>query len=78
MSIGEETFAFDPFQSTIVLRGRTNSAGDVLGEAVRQIPGGRSTTIGFVGHIEHTEAVERIIGTLTSGRCHWAVALRRG
>jgi hypothetical protein len=78
MSIGGDVFAFDPFQSTTVLRGRTNSSGDLLGEAVRQIPGGRSVTIGFVGHIEHAQAVERIIGTLASGRCHWAVALRRG
>lgn len=78
LSIGGGAFAFDPFQSTTVLHGTIDPAGNVSGEAVRQISGGKSVTIGFVGRVQHTEPTDKIIGMLTSGRCHWAVALSCG
>ncbi len=78
MSIGSGTFAFDPFQSTAVLQGKIGPAGDLMGEVVRPVPGSKPITMGFLGRIQHSEGVERIVGTLTSGRCHWSVTLRRG
>jgi hypothetical protein len=78
MSVGSKTFAFDPFQSTAVLQGKIGPAGDLFGEAVRPISGNRSITIGFLGRIQPPDGVERIVGTLTSGRCHWSVVLLRG
>ena len=40
MSIGNDTFAFDPFQSTAVLRGKVGPAGDLVGETTRPILAG--------------------------------------
>jgi len=78
MSIGNAAFAFDPFQSTQVLHGKIGPAGDLKGEVVRPIPGGRSAVMDFLGQIEGTEGNARVVGTLTSGRCHWGVTLLRG
>ena len=78
MSIGTTEFAFDPFQGTAVLQGKMNPTGDLTGEAVRPVPGNKSITMGFLGRIQSSEGVESIVGTLTSGRCHWSVTLRRG
>ncbi len=78
MSIGTRTFAFDPFQSTGVIRGDVSPSGDFSGNAVRPVPGSTSITMDFVGRLQQAEGVERIVGTLTSGRCHWTVTLLRG
>jgi hypothetical protein len=78
MSVGRNTFSFDPFQSTSVLQGEVGSAGDLVGEAVHPVPGNRSSTMGFLGRIQHRDGVDRIVGMLTSGRCHWSVSLLRG
>jgi hypothetical protein len=78
MTIGNSTFAFDPFQSTTVLQGKLDAAGDLMGEADRPVPGIRSVTMRFLGRIQHSEGGEGIVGTLASGRCHWSVTLLRG
>jgi len=78
MSIGTDTFAFDPFQSTAVVRGRIGPAGNLAGETVRPAPGNKSITMGFLGRIQYSEGFGSIVGTLTSGRCHWSVTLLRG
>jgi hypothetical protein len=78
MSIGSAAFAFDPFQSTDVLHGKIGPAGDVTGETARAIPGARPVAIDFLGRIQRSEDGGRIVGTLTSGRCHWLVTLLRG
>lgn len=78
MSIGRGVFAFDPFQSTNVLHGRIGPSGDLMGETVRPVAGSKSVTIGFHGQLQQSEGVEKIVGTLTSGRCHWSVGLFRG
>jgi hypothetical protein len=78
MSIGDSTFAFDPFQSTAVLSGKIGPTGDLQGEAVRPVHGNKPVTMGFLGRVQQSEGLERIGGTLTSGRCHWSVTLRRG
>jgi hypothetical protein len=78
MSIGNSTFAFDPFQSTTVLSGKIGPTGDLQAEAVRPVPGNKPVMMGFLGRIQKSEGLDRIAGTLTSGRCHWSVTLRRG
>lgn len=78
MSIGSAAFAFDPFQSTDVLHGTINRAGDLTGEAVRLIPGDRSVVMDFIGRVQSSEGGERVVGALMSGRCHWVVTLLRG
>lgn len=78
MSIGSSRFAFDPFQSTDVLQGLIDPTGQLGGEAVRPVPGNVSITMRFLGRVRHSEGTEAIIGTLTSGRCHWSVTLLRG
>lgn len=78
MSIGSDTFAFDPFQSTAVLRGKVGSAGDLVGKATRPVLAGSSITMEFLGRVTRSESDERIVGTLISGRCHWSVILFRG
>jgi hypothetical protein len=78
MSVGSNTFAFDPFQSTAVLQGKIGPAGDLSGEAVRPTTGNESISIGFLGRIQRLGGPERIVGTLISGRCHWSVTLLRG
>jgi hypothetical protein len=78
MTIGNSTFAFDPFQSTAVLQGKLDPDGNIMGEADRPVPGNRSVTMRFLGRIQHSEGSEGIVGTLTSGRCHWSVTLFRG
>jgi hypothetical protein len=78
MSIGNGTFAFDPFQSTDVLHGKISAGGDLNGESVRPIPQSRSVTTVFLGRIQQSDQDEQVIGTLTSGRCRWVVTLQRG
>ncbi|MGA3398283.1 MAG: hypothetical protein ABSC95_03605 [Acetobacteraceae bacterium] len=78
MSIGSSTFGFDPFQSAEVLQGNIGPSGNLRGEVVRSVPGNRSIGMSFLGRVQHSEGVESIVGTLTSGRCHWSVTLRRG
>lgn len=78
MSIGGNTFAFDPFQSTIVLHGKIDPAGDLTGEVVHPVPGGPTIIMQFVGKLQNTDGAQRIVGTLASGRCHWSTTLLRG
>jgi hypothetical protein len=78
MSIGGGEFAFDPFQSTAVLRGKIDPAGSLSGQVVRPAPGNQPVMMGFLGQVQRTEDIESIAGMLRSGRCHWSVTLRRG
>jgi hypothetical protein len=78
MSIGSGNFAFDPFQSTSVLHGKVGPAGDLVGEAVHPVAGSKSITMEFLGHLQQANGTEKVVGILTSGRCHWSVALVRG
>ena len=77
MSASSRTFAFDPFQGAVVLRGKVDLTGELVGEVVRPGPGNKSITLGFLGRIQRVEKGERIAGTLTSGRCRWSVLLLR-
>jgi hypothetical protein len=77
MSIGQETFAFDPFQGTTVIKGSIKD-GRLSGSLNR--PGGnkQSLSITFEGQAKEDSArATTIEGTLSSARCQWAVSLQR-
>ncbi len=75
MSIGDKGFAFDPFQSTAVVRGDLSDGGHLNGKLVRQGPDRQDLSISFEAMAVGNDAIN---GTLQSGRCHWMVTLRRG
>ena len=75
MSIGENGFGFDPFQSTAVIRGEVGKDGRLAGSLAREGGEHRSLAITFEGLAATPDAIN---GTLQSSRCHWAVALHRG
>jgi hypothetical protein len=75
MTIGEEGFGLDPFQSSTVITGKVSDDGHLVGELVRQGAERREVSINFEGVASGLGLIE---GTLRSGRCHWTVELRRG
>ena len=80
MTIRGDKFAFDPFQSTTVIRGTISNHSRLQGNL--SSPAGNKTSLyaAFDGSTEKNEATEQsitIIGTLTSGVCRWAVRLQR-
>jgi hypothetical protein len=79
MTIGRDTFGFDPFQSTTVLHGTVDDAGRLAGEASRRM-GAQTTLTMRLDAVASRDAdgARRIDGTLVSGACRWTVALRRG
>ena len=76
MRIGENHFAFDPFESTTVIDG-TVQGGTLNGTLSRPGGGGRTVSISFKGRAERAGGQETITGTLTSGSCSWQATLRR-
>jgi hypothetical protein len=75
MTIGENSFGFDPFQSTTVIRGQVGKDGHLSGKLVRQGSEHQDLSISFDGVASGTETIN---GTLQSNRCRWTVTLRRG
>ena len=75
MSIGENGFGFDPFQSTTVIRGEVTKDGHLSGKLIRQGGDHQNLSITFEGVASRSEAIN---GTLLSSRCRWTVALHRG
>jgi hypothetical protein len=75
MTIGGGDFGFDPFQSTTVIQGTVGRDGQLEGTFIRQDAHHQPISITFSAT---TTGGEAITGELVSGRCRWAVALRRG
>jgi hypothetical protein len=79
MSIGENGFGFDPFQSTTVLQGVVGNDGHLTGTLVRQGTERQSLSINFDGSAtQGNSKADTISGILVSGRCKWMVTLHRG
>lgn len=78
MTIRGDKFAFDPFQSTMVIHGTINKLGRLQGALSRA--GGDNTTLSATFDANATtDEDERlsIVGVLKSGRCRWTVRLLR-
>ncbi len=75
LTIGEKAFAFDPFQSTTVIRGEVGKDGHLNGSMIRQGGEHQNLTISFEGSASESGTLG---GTIQSGRCQWKVALHRG
>jgi hypothetical protein len=75
MTIGGGGFGFDPFQSTTVIQGAVGRDGHLGGTFISQDAHHQPISITFNATATGGEA---ITGELVSGRCRWAVALRRG
>ncbi len=75
MTVGEEDFGLDPFQSTTVIHGQVSDDGHLTGKLIRQAPEHREASISFEGIATGPNAIS---GKLQSGRCHWTVELHRG
>jgi hypothetical protein len=75
MTVGEEGFGLDPFQSTTVIHGKISDDSHLVGNLVRQAPEHREVSISFDGIARGSDAIS---GKLQSGRCHWTVELHRG
>jgi hypothetical protein len=75
MTIGENGFGFDPFQSTTMIDGQVDENHHLHGTLERQGPQHQSLSITFEGQASATDSID---GTLQSGRCHWTVVLHRG
>ena len=79
MSVGGGKFAFDPFQSTTVIKGKVAEDGSLHGELVRQGGGNQTLKADFEARARRNGAGgDEIAGVLSSGRCRWQVILRRG
>ena len=75
LSIGPKGFGFDPFQSTLTIQGEVSEDGHLHGSASRRGADHQELTITFDGSATRPGLIE---GSLQSGRCRWAVDLRRG
>jgi hypothetical protein len=75
LTIGGTDFGFDPFQSTTIIQGTVDRGGHLYGTFIRQDTRHQPISISFNAAAQGGEA---ITGELLSGRCHWAVTLRRG
>ncbi len=75
MSIGQNGFGLDPFQSTTVIHGEVGDDGHLTGKLVRQGAEHQDISIAFEGNATGSGEIN---GTLQSGRCHWTVTLHRG
>jgi hypothetical protein len=75
LTIGGGDFGFDPFQSSTIIQGTVGRDGQLGGIFIRQDSHHQPISISFNAAAAGGEA---ITGELVSGRCHWAVALRRG
>jgi hypothetical protein len=77
MSIEGGQFAFDPFQGATVIKGTVSDDGQFAGTLARAI-GQQTATISFSGTVSRGGNEDEIAGRLVSGRCTWAVTLKRG
>jgi hypothetical protein len=78
MTLGRKTFAFDPFQGTTVISGPVTETG-LQGTLSRSGNGQQMVSISFSGTVEtDADGQKTIDGKLQSGRCSWAVSLKRG
>jgi hypothetical protein len=80
MTIRGDKFAFDPFQSTMVIHGTISKLGRIQGNF--SSTGGNRLPLyaSFDGSTDRSDAAEQsitIVGTLRSGTCRWAVRLQR-
>jgi len=75
MTIGENGFGFDPFQSTTVIQGTVGKDRHLVGSLTRLGADHQNMSVSFDGQAADGET---ITGTLSSGRCHWTVTLHRG
>ena len=75
--IRDTSFAFDPFQGALTLRGTNDETGHLAGT---QMGGaGNNLSLSFVAQAStDANGEESVVGVLTSGKCRWQVALRRG
>jgi hypothetical protein len=79
MTIGENGFGFDPFQSTAVIQGVVSKDGRLTGDLSRQGTDHQNITASFVGSASEARSDREVLeGTLVSGRCRWTVTLHRG
>jgi hypothetical protein len=79
MSIGRKTFAFDPFQGTLVISGTVSDADHLQGTLSRVGSGQQVVSISFAGDArQHDGEEDSIDGHLVSGHCSWTVNLKRG
>jgi hypothetical protein len=77
-TIGGGEFSFDPFQGITVIKGQIADDGALTGTAGRSAGAQPNLSITFKGALADDPAQgESIQGTLVSGRCQWAVTLRR-
>lgn len=74
MSIGGQGFAFDPFQSSIVIAGKLDQDDHLAGKLLRHGTDRQDISILFEGS---PQGSEMITGILRSGRCSWTVTLHR-
>lgn len=78
MTIGGDSFGFDPFQSTSVIKGTVQDGNHLLGILNR--PGGNKQALAIALDARAAPAADgrkEIAGSLISGRCIWRVTLRR-
>jgi hypothetical protein len=75
MSIGQKGFGFDPFVSTVVIRGEVREDGHLRGSTVHHSADHQDVALDFEGFAARPDQID---GTLQSGRCSWTVTLHRG
>ena len=79
MTVGRNTFAFDPFQGTTVINGAVSDTGGLDGTLSRPGNGQQVISISFSGMArQHGDGEATIDGQLVSGHCTWMVNLKRG
>ena len=78
LTIRDGKFAFDPFQSTTVIDGLAGDSGQLAGSLTRVSNGQQMASISFTAtESRRPSGEETIEGNLVSGRCRWAVSLKR-
>ena len=78
MSVGSDTFGFDPFQSTAVIQGTVQKR-KLAGTLTRSGGNKQTLSLRFEGEATtDSEGKPAITGALVSGRCRWHVVLIRG
>ena len=78
MSIGSETFGFDPFEGTEVIQGVVTADGHLNGVLKRQGGDHQDLSLQFQATASQpTSGDPTISGKLVSARCQWAVTLHR-
>jgi hypothetical protein len=79
MTVDRKTFSFDPFEGTTVIEGTVSDDNHFDGALSRPGPDHQVVSITFSGSVAQSDAGgDGINGRLESGRCSWAVDLKRG